>query len=114
MHVSLPFVGSRRRLGRPRPAYARAPRPAHGVEPVRRQPAGPAPQVGGPGWGSTPFRARMPGPTLGFREERTMRKITMLLGLLALASLAVAVAGCNTSEGFGKDIESGGRAIRDS
>ncbi len=43
-----------------------------------------------------------------------MRRIRLLLCVVALASFGAAVAGCNTTEGFGKDLESGGRAIKDS
>jgi len=43
-----------------------------------------------------------------------MRRITLLLALVALASFGVVAAGCNTTEGFGKDIQSSGRAIKDS
>jgi len=43
-----------------------------------------------------------------------MRKTTMILLLAALACVAVVAAGCHTSEGFGKDIESSGRSIKNS
>ena len=43
-----------------------------------------------------------------------MRLIKMLLCLVALASFGAAAAGCNTTEGFGKDLEEGGKAIKDS
>jgi predicted small secreted protein len=46
-------------------------------------------------------------------EKRTMRTIRTLLCLAALASIAAAT-GCNTTEGFGKDLEAGGRSIKDS
>lgn len=38
-----------------------------------------------------------------------MRTMRALMFLLLLASLAV--AGCNTTEGFGKDMQAGGRKI---
>jgi len=37
-----------------------------------------------------------------------------LVALLALAGLAIVVAGCNTVEGAGKDIKAGGAAIEKS
>jgi predicted small secreted protein len=43
-----------------------------------------------------------------------MRTIKTLLCLAALTAFGAAVVGCNTTEGFGKDLESGGRAIKDS
>ena len=33
---------------------------------------------------------------------------------VALACACVAVSGCNTTEGFGKDMEAGGKAIKNS
>lgn len=41
-----------------------------------------------------------------------MRIDRLAFCLLALACLTV--AGCNTTEGFGKDLESGGRSIKES
>ena len=38
---------------------------------------------------------------------------TSLLTLLFLAGLFVPLAGCNTIEGAGKDIERGGAAVKD-
>jgi predicted small secreted protein len=38
---------------------------------------------------------------------------TSLLAVLFLAGLFGAVAGCNTVEGAGKDIQQGGKAIKD-
>jgi predicted small secreted protein len=43
-----------------------------------------------------------------------MRTIRSAFCFLALASFAFAAAGCNTTEGFGKDLESGGRSIKES
>ena len=44
-----------------------------------------------------------------------MTRLTrMLLCLFALATFGGAVAGCSTTEGFGKDVEAGGKAIKDS
>ena len=40
-----------------------------------------------------------------------MRNMRVWTCLLLLASLAA--AGCNTAAGFGKDMESGGRAIKE-
>jgi len=40
-----------------------------------------------------------------------MRTIKMLLCLAALASFGAAAVGCRTSEGFGRDVEAGGKAI---
>jgi predicted small secreted protein len=37
----------------------------------------------------------------------------LILTTLFLAGTAVAVTGCNTVEGAGKDIEKGGKAIKD-
>jgi predicted small secreted protein len=42
-----------------------------------------------------------------------MRTIRVMLCLALLASIGAAAAGCHTSEGFGKDIESGGKAIKE-
>jgi predicted small secreted protein len=42
-----------------------------------------------------------------------MRTIKMLLCLAALASFGAAASGCHTSEGFGKDVESSGKAIKE-
>ena len=36
-----------------------------------------------------------------------------LTGMLALLSMLVTLAGCNTIEGMGKDIERGGEATQD-
>ncbi len=43
-----------------------------------------------------------------------MRIIRALVCVAALASFGAAVVGCNTTEGFGKDVEAGGRKIKDS
>lgn len=43
-----------------------------------------------------------------------MRTIRVVLCLFVLATICVAAAGCNTTEGFGKDLESSGQAIQDS
>lgn len=43
-----------------------------------------------------------------------MRTFKLLLCLATLASLAASVAACNTAEGFGEDLESGGEAIQNS
>ena len=40
------------------------------------------------------------------------RILSPLLAAVFLASLFVTLAGCNTVEGAGKDIEQGGRAIK--
>ncbi|HEX8010142.1 MAG TPA: entericidin A/B family lipoprotein [Casimicrobiaceae bacterium] len=37
--------------------------------------------------------------------------IKKIVALLSLAGLAVAVSGCNTVEGVGKDVKAGGQAI---
>lgn len=42
-----------------------------------------------------------------------MRPAKMLCCLALLASVCAIAAGCNTSEGFGKDIESSGKAIKE-
>jgi entericidin B len=39
------------------------------------------------------------------------RKIVALLSLVGFAIAAVAVTGCNTVEGMGKDVKAGGQAI---
>ena len=41
------------------------------------------------------------------------RILASLLVTLFLASIAATVTGCNTMEGAGKDIEQGGKAIKD-
>jgi predicted small secreted protein len=43
-----------------------------------------------------------------------MRMITKMLSLAVLAAIAFAAAGCSTTEGFGADVEAGGKAIKDS
>ena len=43
-----------------------------------------------------------------------MRTIKLVLCLVALASFGAAAVGCATTEGFGKDLEAGGKAIKDS
>jgi entericidin B len=40
------------------------------------------------------------------------RLIARLLACCVLASFAVSFVGCNTVEGAGKDVESGGRAVK--
>jgi len=43
-----------------------------------------------------------------------LRKIhTALIPLLLLASIGLALAGCNTTQGFGEDLESAGEAIQE-
>jgi predicted small secreted protein len=42
-----------------------------------------------------------------------MALITRVLALLVLLTACAAVAGCNTVEGLGKDIQSGGKTIQD-
>lgn len=43
-----------------------------------------------------------------------IRKIgTSMLAALFLAGVFAALSGCNTMEGMGKDIERGGKAIKD-
>lgn len=39
--------------------------------------------------------------------------LSMLLAIWVLGISALAVAGCNTSKGFGQDVESAGQAIQD-
>jgi entericidin B len=39
------------------------------------------------------------------------RKLVTLLSLLGFAIAAMAITGCNTVEGAGKDIKAGGQAI---
>ena len=41
------------------------------------------------------------------------RVFLLLLSTLYLAGAAAALTGCNTVEGAGKDIEQGGKAIKD-
>lgn len=41
------------------------------------------------------------------------RAFLLLLSTLFLAGTAAALTGCNTVEGAGKDIEQGGKAIKD-
>ena len=41
------------------------------------------------------------------------RIFVVLLATLFLAGTAVSISGCNTIEGAGKDIERGGKAIKD-
>lgn len=41
-----------------------------------------------------------------------MRLIKTSFALVALLSFGVIAAGCNTTEGFGRDMESSGRAIK--
>lgn len=41
------------------------------------------------------------------------RVFLLLLSTLFLAGTAAALTGCNTVEGAGKDIEQGGKAIKD-
>jgi len=41
------------------------------------------------------------------------RAFALMLVALFLAGTAVAVTGCNTVEGAGKDIEQGGKVIKD-
>lgn len=41
------------------------------------------------------------------------RIFALILITLFLAGIAAAVTGCNTVEGAGKDIETGGKAIKD-
>ena len=36
-----------------------------------------------------------------------------ILGMLALASFAIALAGCNTVQGVGKDVQKAGEKIED-
>jgi predicted small secreted protein len=40
-----------------------------------------------------------------------MRAITKLLALAVLSSFALFALGCHTTEGFGKDMQAGGRRI---
>ncbi len=42
-----------------------------------------------------------------------MRTIKILVCLVALASFGAATIGCRTAEGFGRDVESGGRKIKE-
>src|SRR5581483_3796349 len=62
---------------------------------------------GGRGRHRRPFRRR-PSTVLDPRGN-AMKK--MLVAWLALAGLALAVAGCNTVEGVGKDVKATGNAI---
>lgn len=41
------------------------------------------------------------------------RIFTLLLATLVLASTTAILSGCNTVEGAGKDIQQGGKAIKD-
>jgi len=43
----------------------------------------------------------------------TKRIFVLLLTSLFLASTIVTLTGCNTMEGAGKDIEKGGKAVKD-
>jgi predicted small secreted protein len=45
------------------------------------------------------------------REVKMNRKMVALLSLIGFAIAALAVAGCNTVEGVGKDVKAGGQAI---
>jgi predicted small secreted protein len=45
------------------------------------------------------------------REVKMNRKMVALLSLVGFAIAALAVAGCNTVEGVGKDVKAGGQAI---
>ena len=45
------------------------------------------------------------------REVKMNRKMVALLSLVGVAIAALAVAGCNTVEGVGKDVKAGGQAI---
>ena len=48
------------------------------------------------------------------RRSKMIRKIVaQLLATLFLASVFGTLAGCNTMEGAGKDIEKGGKALKD-
>lgn len=56
----------------------------------------------------------LPAPP-GAKETMTMRSIrrTLARGLIcSLALAALAVAGCNTVKGVGKDVEGAGKAIQ--
>lgn len=44
------------------------------------------------------------------KGKNMLRKVVILVSTLALSAL---LAGCNTAEGIGKDIKSGGAAIED-
>jgi predicted small secreted protein len=45
-------------------------------------------------------------------NQKSLRKIaTVALGLFASAGMAAVLAGCNTVEGAGKDVERGGQKI---
>lgn len=39
--------------------------------------------------------------------------VVPLMAALFLASLSIAITGCSTIEGIGKDIQQGGKAIKD-
>jgi predicted small secreted protein len=43
----------------------------------------------------------------------TMKPWTLLFGIRLLGSAGATLSGCNTSEGFGKDVESVGEDIQD-
>jgi predicted small secreted protein len=43
----------------------------------------------------------------------SMKPWALLLGILLLGSVGATLSGCNTSEGFGKDVESVGEDIQD-
>jgi predicted small secreted protein len=43
----------------------------------------------------------------------SMKPWTLLFGILLLGSVGATLSGCNTSEGFGKDVENVGEDIQD-
>lgn len=43
----------------------------------------------------------------------TMKPWVLLFGVLLLGGVGATLSGCNTSEGFGKDVESVGEDIQD-
>jgi predicted small secreted protein len=52
----------------------------------------------------------MRGLTIHFVEESDMKKLVAFLMVLAMGL----VAGCNTFEGLGKDVQRGGEKVEDS
>jgi predicted small secreted protein len=50
-------------------------------------------------------------PRLAGRKEIRMRKLRTLLALVGLLAVTVVPIGCRTVEGFGDDMQAGGRKL---
>jgi predicted small secreted protein len=59
---------------------------------------------------SSPAAAGLPRPSPNLNRSLIMKKLSILLAFLAAALLA----GCNTMQGAGKDIERGGEKLQQS